>query len=288
MTAKILEGKEFAAHIKEAAKEKAAFLQNEYQVTPCLAAIIVGEDPASEIYVRNKQKTCEELGISSFTRRLRADISRDDLIAVIEAMNADTTVHGILLQLPLPEALQPYEQDILDHIDPAKDVDGFHPTNVGKVATGRKAPAPCTPAGCVHMLEIAGIPMAGKHAVVIGRSNIVGKPLSNLLLSRDATVTVCHSQTKNLAAITRLADILIVAVGKPGFVTAEMVKPGAVVIDVGINRLPDRKIVGDVDFAAVSEVAGAITPVPGGVGKLTVAMLMKNTVEAAEAQVKRK
>ncbi len=281
--ARILYGKEFAARIKASA-EHGALLLRERGVHPRLAVIIVGNDPASEVYVRNKQKTCAELDILSDHIALPAETTREELLARIEALNADVAVHGILMQLPLPAALAAHEDEILSRIDPRKDVDGFHPMNVGHLSIGAPGLRPCTPAGCIRMLEYAGIPIEGKHAVIIGRSNIVGKPMGMLLLERHATVTLCHSRTENLAEIARGADILVAAVGQPHFVTADMVKPGATVIDVGINRIAPKKLVGDVDFEAVEKVAGAITPVPGGVGLLTVAMLMENVVQAAAAQ----
>ena len=281
--ARILYGKEFAARIKASA-EHGALLLRERGVHPRLAVIIVGNDPASEVYVRNKQKTCAELDILSDHIALPAETTREELLARIDALNADASVHGILVQLPLPAALAAHEDEILSRIDPRKDVDGFHPMNVGHLSIGAPGLRPCTPAGCIRMLEYAGIPIEGKHAVIIGRSNIVGKPMGMLLLERHATVTLCHSHTEHLAELAREADILVAAVGQPHFVTADMVKPGATVIDVGINRIAPKKLVGDVDFAAVSEVAGAITPVPGGVGLLTVAMLMENVVQAAAAQ----
>ena len=215
---------------------------------------------------------------------LPADTSKDELLAVIDRLNGAASIHGILVQLPLPAALSDAEQEVLNRISPDKDVDGFHPVNVGRLSTGQGALAPCTPAGCIKMLEYADIPMDGKRAVIIGRSNIVGKPMAQLLLAKNATVTICHSHTKDLAKIAREADILVAAIGKPRFVTADMVKPGATVIDVGINRIEPKKLVGDVDFEAAQEVAGAITPVPGGVGLLTVAMLMQNVVTAARMQ----
>ena len=281
----ILSGKVFAAQLKEEAKQKVEMLQTKYNVTPGLAVIIVGNDPASEIYVTNKEKSCTETGIYSKVIRMPEDINKEDLLTKIYLLNRDKKIHGILIQLPLPKHLQKYETEILEEISPLKDVDGFHPINVGNLSIGKDALVPCTPHGCIRMLEMAGIKVAGKHAVIIGRSNIVGKPMAQLLLSRNATVTVCHSRTKNLADITRQADILVAAVGKPYFVTADMVKKGAVVIDVGINRLENKKLVGDVDFDKVAPIAGAITPVPGGVGLLTIAMLMQNTVFAAELQV---
>lgn len=285
MTARLLEGKVFAAKLKEEAGKKAQELKAKYGITPGLAVIIVGENPASQVYVRNKHKACTELGFYSEGVELPATTTREELLAEIQRLNNDEKIHGILVQLPLPKELQPYESEVLEAINPLKDVDGFHPVNVGRMVTGQKALVPCTPHGCLRMLELAEIPVEGANAVIIGRSNIVGKPMFHLLLGKNATVTICHSRTKNLAEITRQADILVAAVGKAGFVTADMVKPGAAVIDVGINRIAPKKLVGDVDFEAVKEVAGAITPVPGGVGLLTIAMLMQNTVEAARLQL---
>lgn len=285
MTARLLEGKVFAAKLKEEAGKKAQELKAKYGITPGLAVIIVGENPASQVYVRNKHKACTELGFYSKGVELPATTTREELLAEIQRLNNDEKIHGILVQLPLPKELQPYESEVLEAINPLKDVDGFHPVNVGRLVTGQKALVPCTPHGCLRMLELAEIPVEGANAVIIGRSNIVGKPMFHLLLGKNATVTICHSRTKNLAEITRQADILVAAVGKAGFVTADMVKPGAAVIDVGINRIAPKKLVGDVDFEAVKEVAGAITPVPGGVGLLTIAMLMQNTVEAARLQL---
>ena len=281
--ARILSGKEFAARIKEDAARGVAALKAA-GVLPRLAVIIVGSDPASEVYVRNKQRTCEELGIHSDHIALPAETTKEELLACIEELNVDPEVHGILVQLPLPTQIAEDEEEILSHIDPRKDVDGFHPVNVGHLVLGAPGLRPCTPAGCIRMLDYAGIPIEGAHAVIIGRSNIVGKPMAHLLLERNATVTICHSRTQNLAAIARTADILVAAVGRPRFVTADMVKEGATVIDVGINRIAPKKLVGDVDFDAAAAVAGAITPVPGGVGLLTVAMLMENVVQAAKAQ----
>ena len=285
MAAKLLEGKLFATNIREESGRSASELKEKTGVTPGLAVIIVGENPASQVYVRNKHKACTELGFHSESVELPEDTTREQLLTEIKRLNNAPEIHGILVQLPLPKALQKYESEVLEAISPLKDVDGFHPVNVGRLVTGQKALVPCTPNGCIKMLELARIPIEGANAVVIGRSNIVGKPMLNLLLSRNATVTICHSRTKNLAEVTSKADILVAAVGKPGFVTADMVKPGATVIDVGINRIAPKKLVGDVDFEAVKEVAGAITPVPGGVGLLTIAMLMMNTVDAAEMQL---
>ena len=293
MSARLLEGKVFAGQFKEDAKERADRLEEKYGVRPGLAVIIVGHDPASEVYVRNKHRACEELGIYSEVIEMSEESTKEEILARIDSLNKDSKIHGILVQLPLPKAPRPAEAEILDSIDPVKDVDGFHPVNVGRMVKGEEALLPCTPHGCLKMLALAGIPLEGKKAVVVGRSNIVGKPMLHLLLAKNATVTVCHSRTENLPAVTREADILVAAVGRPKFITAEMVKEGAAVIDVGINRLPPAepgakgKLVGDVDFEAVKEVAGAITPVPGGVGLLTVAMLMENVVQAAEMQLGR-
>lgn len=285
MAARILEGREFAARFRADAKERAAALREKTGVTPGLAVIIVGADPASKVYVRNKNKACAELGIYSEVIEMSGNTTKEALLAQIDALNASKKIHGILVQLPLPAAIAKDGHEIVNRISPAKDVDGFHPVNVGRLVTGEEALVPCTPHGCLRMLELAGIEMDGKRAVIIGRSNIVGKPLLHLLLARHATVTICHSHTKDLAAVTREADILVAAIGRPHFVTADMVKKGATVIDVGINRIAPKKLVGDVDFAHVKEVAGAITPVPGGVGLLTVAMLMENVVQAAERQL---
>ncbi len=285
MSARILYGKDFAAQIKNSARAEVEQLKNNFNVTPGLAVIIVGENPASQVYVRNKHKTCEELGIKSEVVTMPETSTKDELLAKIDELNAAKDIHGILVQLPLPDAIKAHSEEILNRIDPLKDVDGFHPFNVGKLVTGSPTLVPCTPAGCIKMLDLAGIEIDGKRAVIIGRSNIVGKPMLHLLMARHATVTVCHSHTKNLPDVTREADILVAAMGKPKFVTADMIKSGAVVVDVGINRIAPKKLVGDVDFDAAVEVAGAITPVPGGVGLLTVAMLMKNVVKAAKLQL---
>ena len=285
MTARILYGKEFARRIKEDAKLQAEELWRRTGVRPGLAVVIVGDDPASLVYARNKHKACEELGFYSVTVELSATTGKEELLAKIDALNADAKIHGILVQLPLPPGLAAAETEVLNRIDPAKDVDGFHPVNIGRLSLGKPLLAPCTPAGCIRMLELADIPIDGARAVVLGRSNIVGKPMMSLLLATNATVTVCHSHTRDLPEVTRQADILVAAVGRPGFVTADMVKPGATVIDVGINRVAPKKLMGDVDFEAVKDVAGAITPVPGGVGLLTIAMLMQNTVTAAKEQL---
>jgi methylenetetrahydrofolate dehydrogenase (NADP+)/methenyltetrahydrofolate cyclohydrolase len=284
MTAQLLDGKKLAQQIRsELTEEVIEFIQNN-SVTPCLAAVLVGDDPASEVYIRNKRKACEEVGIDSQLHRLPVDAKQDDLLRLIAKLNKDEAVHGILVQMPLPVQIDPAR--VVHAVSPAKDVDVFHPENVGRLVLGRPRFLPCTPHGVQQILVRNGIEIAGRHVVVVGRSDIVGKPLANMLVQRgpgaDATVTVCHSRTRDLPAITRLADILVVAIGKAKFVTAEMVKPGAIVVDVGINRT-DWGLAGDVDFDSVCQVAGAITPVPGGVGPLTVAMLLRNTLTAAQA-----
>ena len=276
--ANILNGKEVAERIKEELKDKVSELKNQ-GIFPSLAVIIVGDDPASRIYVDNKKKACEKLGIVSEEYALPDKTSEAELIELIERLNKDETVSGILVQLPVPEHIN--KNRVIETINPKKDVDAFHPVNVGKIMTGEYDFVPCTPAGIMELIKESGISPNGKECVVVGRSNIVGKPMAMLLLHENGTVTVCHSRTKNLSEKTKNADILVVAVGKPNFVTADMVKEGAVVIDVGINRLEDKKLVGDVDFDGAKDVAFAITPVPGGVGPMTVAMLMKNTVKAA-------
>lgn len=285
MSARILEGKLFSAQIKEEARAGVEALKKDFGITPSLAVVIVGENPASKVYVRNKHKVCEEVGIRSINIEMADTTTKDELIAKIDELNADKSINGILVQLPLPADIKSHEEEILCRIDPQKDVDGFHPYNVGKLVTGSPTLVPCTPAGCLKMLDLAGIEIGGKRAVIIGRSNIVGKPMLHLLMSRHATVTVCHSHTHNLPEVTREADILVAAMGKPKFVTAEMIKPGAVIVDVGINRIAPKKLVGDVDFEAAVEVASAITPVPGGVGLLTVAMLMQNVITATKLQM---
>lgn len=276
MAAVWMDGRAVAkAYKEEIARETEAILAS--GVTPHLAVVLVGENPASQVYVRNKENACQKAGIRSSVIRLSEDCSQDELEKVVASLNDDEGVHGILVQLPLPAHLD--EARVLAMIDPDKDVDGFHAMNSGRLMNGQSGFVPCTPLGVMKLLEAYRIPLEGRHAVVIGRSNIVGKPMAMLLLAQNATVTVCHSRTKNLAELTRQADILVAAVGKAGFVTADMVKPGAVVIDVGINRV-DGQIVGDVD-ALVSEVAGYMTPVPGGVGQMTIAMLLANTLQAA-------
>lgn len=286
MSAQILSGKVFASQFKEEAKQEALSLKEKYNVTPGLAVIIVGSNPASKVYVANKHRTCEEIGIYSEVIEMPETTTKKELIAKIDELNNRQDIHGILVQLPLPEAIAKEEADILNAIMPVKDVDGFHPVNVGKLMTGQKdCMIPCTPHGCLKMLQAANINIDGAHAVIVGRSNIVGKPMAQLLLSQNATVTICHSHTHNLKEICQSADILVAAVGRPHFITADMIKPGATVIDVGINRIAPKKLVGDVDFDNAVEVAGAITPVPGGVGLLTIAMLMQNAITAAKLQL---
>ena len=278
MSAQIIDGKALAAAVKQEAAAEVAALKAQ-GVAPCLAVILVGEDPASQVYVRGKINDCVECGILSRSIRLPATATQAELLAQVAALAADDTVHGILVQLPLPAQID--ERAVIDAIPPQKDVDGFSPVNVGRLQAGEPCFQPCTPAGCIRMIESTGTKIEGKHAVVIGRSNIVGKPAAMLLLAQNATVTVCHSKTQNLAQLCAGADILVAAVGRAGFVTGDMVKPGAVVIDVGINRGADGKLHGDVDFAAAAQKAAWITPVPGGVGPMTRAMLMHNTVLAA-------
>ncbi|MBE5770789.1 MAG: bifunctional methylenetetrahydrofolate dehydrogenase/methenyltetrahydrofolate cyclohydrolase FolD [Clostridiales bacterium] len=274
----ILDGKIMAAELMEGLKARVDALK-EKNVSVGLAVILVGEDPASQVYVRNKGKACEELGILSETIRLPENTTQKELENLIDKLNQDDRMDGILVQLPLPRHLD--EAAVLRKIIPEKDVDGFHIENAGKLFTGQTGVTACTPKGIMHMLKKGNVPLSGKEAVVIGRSNIVGKPIAMLLLNENCTVTICHSRTQDLAAHTKNADILVAAVGKAKFVTADMVKPGAAVIDVGINRV-DGKVVGDVDYAEVEKIAGYITPVPGGVGKMTIGMLTENTIESAE------
>ncbi len=278
-----IDGKETAQAVRSEIRGAVAAFTKKTGKIPGLAVVIVGDDPASQVYVRNKHRACEEVGIRSDVHALPADTSEAELLALIASLNADPTVNGILVQLPLPGHLN--EEKVLFSIDPAKDVDAFHPVNVGRIMIGNFTLAPCTPAGVMELLRHYEIPVAGKHCVIIGRSNIVGKPQAMLMLKENATVTICHSRTVGLADITRTADILVAAVGRPGFVTADMVREGAVVIDVGINRTAEGKLCGDVDFAAVSEKAAYITPVPGGVGPMTITMLLKNTLTAAGEQL---
>lgn len=278
VSARIIDGKAVAARICEELKAKVATLTAAGK-QPGLAVIIVGNNPASRVYVNNKKKKCAELGIYSEEHALAESVTEAELLGLIDRLNQDPKIHGILVQLPLPEHLN--EQLILDRISPAKDVDGFHPVNVGRMLIGLPGFLPCTPAGVMELIKETGINIAGKECVVVGRSNIVGKPQGILLLREHGTVTICHSRTKDLGEVCRRADILVVAVGKAELITGEMVKPGAVVIDVGMNRNEAGKLVGDVQFDSVAQVAGWITPVPGGVGPMTIAMLMRNTVESA-------
>ena len=277
--ATILNGKQVAAEIRAELKTRAEALRKD-GVVPCLAVLLAGDDPASKIYVRNKKRACEEIGIESRELLFPENVTEEELIAQIRALNEDPAVDAMLVQLPLPRHIN--EARVLAEIAPEKDADGFHVVNAGRLFTGQTSVLPCTPAGCMELLRRANVEFSGKHAVVVGRSNIVGKPMAMLLLNEHCTVTVCHSRTKDLARFTRDADILVAAVGRPGMITGEMIKPGAAVIDVGINRLDNGKLMGDVDFASAEPVAGAITPVPGGVGPMTIAMLMQNAILAAE------
>lgn len=279
LSAKIIDGKKISEILRVKAAEAVAS-RTEGMRVPGLAVIIVGEDPASKIYVNNKKKACAVCGFNSYEYALPAETSEDELLSLIEKLNNDSNVDGILCQLPLPSHLD--ENKVIDAISPEKDVDGFSPVSTGNLVAGKPCFAPCTPAGVVEMLKYEGIEISGKHCVIVGRSNIVGKPAALLMLQENATVTVCHSRTKNLTEEVKRADIVIAAIGKPGFITADMVKEGAVVIDVGINRLPSGKVTGDVDFENVKEKASYITPVPGGVGPMTITMLMKNTLRAWE------
>ena len=276
----IINGKEISASIRAEIKEEA----QKMEIRPGLAVILVGNDPASQVYVRNKNKACEEVGFLAEQIDMPATTTQDKLEALIDRLNADDSVHGILVQLPLPKGLS--EERVLLRIDPDKDVDAFHPYNVGRMVAGQAVFLPCTPAGVMQLLHRSGVEVAGKNCVVVGRSNIVGKPMAHLLLQENGTVTICHSRTSNLAEETRRADILIAAIGKADFFTGDMVKEGAVVIDVGMNRNTEGKLTGDVDFASVEPKASYITPVPGGVGPMTIAMLMQNTLTAAKNKVK--
>ncbi len=283
----IIDGKSFAADLRTSLAAKVSILKKEHQLTPGLAVILVGEDPASEVYVRNKAKQTLEVGMKSVEHKLDASTGESELLALVESLNQDETIHGILVQLPLPDHID--EAKVLNAIHYEKDVDGFHLTNVGLLSTGGLGVVPCTPLGCIMMLKDRLGSLSGKNAVVVGRSNIVGKPMANLLLQESCTVTIAHSRTQNLADVCRAADILVAAVGRPEMIPGDWVKPGAAVIDVGINRIErdgKNKLVGDVDFASAAEVAGAITPVPGGVGPMTIACLLHNTVQQACRQHK--
>ncbi len=285
MNAKILNGKEVSSKVKKDLKIIVEDLKSK-GIFPGLAVVIVGGDPASRVYVNSKKKACSEIGIQSFEYALDENISETELIELIHKLNNDPMVNGILVQLPLPKHI--IEQNVILAIDPLKDVDAFHPQNVGKIMIGNPDFLPCTPAGVMELIKESGISVEGKECVIVGRSNIVGKPQAMLLLSKNGTVTICHSKTKNLEEVCQRADILVAAVGRPEMIKGSMIKPGAVVIDVGVNRLEDKKLVGDVEFSTASQVASAITPVPGGVGPMTIAMLMKNTVKAALMQSKKK
>ena len=278
--AKLIDGKLISAQIRAEIKEETSAFIRSCGCAPGLAVVIVGENPASQVYVRNKARACEEVGFYSEVHALPAETSQKELNALVDRLNKDEKIHGILVQLPLPKHLD--ETEVLLRIDPNKDVDAFHPYNVGRIMIGDYKFLPCTPAGVMALLERSGIDPAGKKCVVVGRSNIVGKPMAMLLLHANGTVTVCHSKTKDLAAVCREADVLVVAIGRADFVGADMVKPGAVVIDVGMNRRADGKLTGDVNFSEVEPIASAITPVPGGVGPMTITMLLKNTLTAAK------
>jgi methylenetetrahydrofolate dehydrogenase (NADP+)/methenyltetrahydrofolate cyclohydrolase len=279
MAATIIDGKAVAAAVRAEVKELAASFAAKTGITPCLAVVLVGEDPASQVYVRNKGKACTEAGILSRQVDLPATTTEEELLSLVAKLNGDDSVHGILVQLPLPKHID--EAKVIEAILPEKDVDGFHPVNAGRLLTGGECFLPCTPYGILRLLDHEGVDLKGKHAVVVGRSNIVGKPVSILLLQRHATVTICHSRTADLPAVVRSGDVVVAAVGKAEMVKGDWIKPGAVVIDVGINRNAEGKLVGDVEFGSAAAVAGKITPVPGGVGPMTIAMLLRNTLEAA-------
>lgn len=282
--AELIDGKKVSQHIREEVAREVQKLKDETGITPGLAAVLVGDNPASEIYVRNKRKACEQVGIYSEEYKLSKETTQSELLSLIDQLNNNVKIHGILVQLPLPEQID--STKILRSVSPLKDVDGFHPENVGLLVEGNPRFISCTPNGIMKMLDFYNIEIKGKEAVVVGRSNIVGKPTAMLLLHRHATVTICHSRTSRLNEVTRRADILVAAIGRPHFVTEDMVKEGAVVIDVGINRDKDGKLIGDVDFEKVKEKASYITPVPGGVGPMTIAMLLWNTLESAKMLVR--
>jgi len=280
MSAHLIDGKAIGAAVRAEIGKRAAEFTARTGIRPCLAAVLVGEDPASRVYVRNKGKACVDAGMLSRQINLPATASEKELLDLVAQLNADDSVHGILVQLPLPDQID--ESKVIESIAPSKDVDGFHPVNAGRLLIGEPGFIPCTPFGILKLLDYEKVDLKGKHAVVVGRSNIVGKPVALLLLSRHATVTICHSRTQDLPGVVRSGDVVIAAVGKAGMVRGSWIKPGAVVIDVGINRLPDGKLVGDVDFEEARAVAGKITPVPGGVGPMTITMLLHNTLEAAQ------
>ena len=281
MTAQLINGNELSRKLRSEVAERAAALKAR-GITPGLAVVLVGDNPASQVYVRNKVKACEDNGLHSVLEKYDASMTEPELLARVDALNQDPSIHGILVQLPLPEHID--AQKVIEAISPAKDVDGFHIASAGALMTGMPGFWPCTPYGCMKMLESIGYDLKGKHAVVIGRSNIVGKPMALMLLAKDATVTICHSRTADLKAQTLQADVIVAAVGKRNVLTADMVKPGAVVLDVGMNRNDEGKLCGDVDFEGVKDVAGYITPVPGGVGPMTITMLLVNTIEAAQRE----
>lgn len=282
--AKLINGKEVSAQVREELKKEAQELYKKHGIRPGLAVIIVGDDPASKVYVNNKEKGCAEVGYYSEVYRLPAETTQKELIELVNKLNDDDKIHGILCQLPLPKHLD--ENEVILSINSEKDVDAFHPVNVGRIMIGDYSFLPCTPAGVMKLIESTGVDITGKECVVIGRSNIVGKPQAMLLLHKNATVTICHSRTKNLSETTKRADILVVAIGKADFVTGDMVKDGAIVIDVGMNRRADGKLTGDVDFASVEPKASYITPVPGGVGPMTITMLLQNTLTSAKNKIK--
>ncbi len=279
--AEIIDGKLVSKSVRECLRKEIEKFEKKTSIKPGLAVILVGSDPASQVYVRNKHKGCLEVGINSYEITMSADTTEEELLLTIDKLNKDDNVHGILVQLPLPKHIS--EERIINSISAKKDVDAFHPENVGKIVTGDYTFLPCTPAGVMELLKFYDVDPCGKECVIIGRSNIVGKPMLHLLLQKNGTVTICHSRTKNLKEVTKRADILVVAIGKANFVTEDMVKEGAVVIDVGINRLDNGKLCGDVDFEPVSKIASKITPVPGGVGPMTITMLLKNTFASAKA-----
>ena len=285
MQATIIDGKQIAAEVRSGLRERVEAFVADYGSSPGLAVVLVGDNPASHVYVRMKERGCNDVGIRSEKHHLPADTTQDDLIRLVRRLGARDDIDGILVQMPLPRHIS--DQSVLAEVDPAKDVDGFHPINAGKLASGARGIVPCTPAGIIEMIRRTGLSLQGKEAVVVGRSNIVGKPTALLLLQENATVTLAHSRTANLKEVCRRADVLVVAIGRPYLITSDYVKPGAAVIDVGVNRLPDGGLVGDVDFDDVKEVAGYLTPVPGGVGPMTIAMLLQNTLDAAIARRRR-
>lgn len=284
--AEIIDGKLVSSVIRAKLAEEIACFKSEHEITPGLAVVIVGDNPASLVYVRNKKRACEQVGINSYEIALPDSVSESELLEQIEILNSDPSVHGILVQLPLPKHIN--EETVINAISPEKDVDAFHPANVGRIMIGNYTFLPCTPAGIIDLLDYYNIDISGKKCVVVGRSNIVGKPMAHLLLERNGTVTVCHSRTANLIEETKGADILVVAIGKPEFIKGDMIKPGAVVIDVGINRDSTGKLIGDVDFSSASNIASYITPVPGGVGPMTITTLLKNTLNAAKTTALKK